>query len=140
VTTDTNRAGYIAGLRMLADILEADDTLPLPVHGRGLPVSWSFWDDETAKTEMARVARALPGKKTKDYGDTYFRLGGQLSGLNVQLTAMRAAVCERVVTGVREVTVTEPDPDAPTVTRVETVEDVEWRCSPLLADLDEVGE
>jgi hypothetical protein len=136
VTTDTTRAGYVAGLRMLADILEADATLPLPVHGRGLPISWSFWGDDTAKTEMARVARALPGPKTKDYRDTYFYLSVQLSGLNVQLTAMRAAVCERVVTGVREVTVTEPDPNAPTVTRVDTVEDVEWRCSPLLADLE----
>ncbi len=45
----------------------------------------------------------------------------------------RAKVCERVVTGTREVTEEVPDPDAPKVTVTRVVEDVEWRCSSILA-------
>jgi hypothetical protein len=52
-------------------------------------------------------------------------------------------VCERVVTGTRLETKEVPDPEAlkavPLVTVTETVEDVEWRCMPLLADLTSAG-
>jgi hypothetical protein len=48
----------------------------------------------------------------------------------------RNEVCEKVVTGTREVTKEVPDPEAlaavPKVTVTETVEDVEWRCHPIL--------
>lgn len=49
----------------------------------------------------------------------------------------RDQVCERIVTGTREVPVEEKDPEAlaavPTRTVMRVVEDVEWRCTPLLA-------
>jgi hypothetical protein len=58
-------------------------------------------------------------------------------GLKVKVTTYRDAVCERVVTGTREVTREVRDPDAlaavPTTTVTETVEDVEWVCAPLTA-------
>jgi heme-binding NEAT domain protein len=50
----------------------------------------------------------------------------------------REEICERIVTGTREVTVEVPDPEqlaaVPTVSVTKTVEDVEWICRPLLDD------
>jgi hypothetical protein len=50
-------------------------------------------------------------------------------------------VCERVVVATREVEMEEPDPVAvaalPKVTRTVTVEDVEWKCAPLLTSADQ---
>ncbi|HET6291734.1 MAG TPA: hypothetical protein VFG33_00115, partial [Kribbella sp.] len=55
--------------------------------------------------------------------------------IEVHVGAYRDQVCERVVTGTREVTKTVPDPSVvvPDVEVTETVEDVEWICGPLLA-------
>ncbi|MCU1592461.1 MAG: hypothetical protein JWP11_3717 [Frankiales bacterium] len=130
-----DRAGYIAGLRALADALEADTALPLPDEGTSSELSVFV----QTKTEAVAYARLLPGKVDKKVTDGHygFELHGSLHGLRVLIYAPRAEVCERVVTGTREVTRVIRDPEAlaavPTTTVVETVEDVEWRCTPLLA-------
>lgn len=126
-----DRAGYIAGLRALADLLEDRDTLPLP-HAETFTV---FCDKATA----VEWVRALPGTKNKEpneesghmiFGKRYGMFGPH--GFHVWVE--REEVCTRVVTGTREVTKTVPAPDAPTVEITETVEDVEWICTPLLAE------
>lgn len=140
------RRAYTAGLRRLADLLDDLPDLPLPFVGSvdGSTVSLNFLGDKDAREAMTRARRLIGGQWTKvvtesaEYGD-YLRLKGQIEGLHVSLVAYRDSVCRRVVTGVREVTREVPDPDAPTVTLTETVEDVEWDCGPLLADSEAVA-
>lgn len=130
------RDGYIEGLRMLADLLEAKSDLPLPYDGsKNSPLLTMILHGDN-RTELAAAVRALPCRLEKVADGDHFKLRGQLSGLHVQLLTYRKDICERVVTGTRQVEVTEPDPAAvaalPKVTRTETVEDVEWICPPSL--------
>ena len=134
----TDRTEYIRGLRALADALDNDDTLPLPFPGT---TSCDLSIFTKTKAEVAAFAR-LMGKADKHVTDseTYgFKLTGSIHGLCLMIHAPREAVCERVVTGTHEVTREVPDADAlaavPTSTVTETVETVEWICSPLLASV-----
>lgn len=135
MTTDTDRAGYTAGLRALADLLDAHPEVPLPYHGTAARMA--IYQLSAGREAFAATVRALPGHKRKEVeGDTY-RVAVDLDGLRLEAVAYRETVCERVVTGTREVTRQVPDPDAlaavPTTTVTETVEDVRWDCLPLTA-------
>ncbi|HEY8664437.1 MAG TPA: hypothetical protein VIL68_12555, partial [Propionibacteriaceae bacterium] len=55
-------------------------------------------------------------------------------GVSFHVVVHRAAVCERVVTGTHEVTMTATAARPAEPERVETVEDVTWVCSSLLAE------
>jgi hypothetical protein len=136
-TTDP-RTAYTAGLRQLADLLDSTPDLPLPatdsfdwfLFGSGLT-------EAEQKAEATRLVRLLPGKQDKWETGSLFRFRGYLGGLRTQVIVDRDAVCERVVTGTREVIREVPDPEAlaavPTKVVTETVEDVRWECRPLLA-------
>ena len=135
-----DRAGYISGLRKLADLLEDHPEVPLPYQGQDPTcsrLSFNFLDvRDDNKAAMAAAARAFPGKLEKGTtADTYFDLRGNLDGLYYELTAYRHAVCERVVTGTQTITRAVPDPSVkvPLVEVTEDVEVVEWRCSPIMA-------
>ena len=139
------RDAYIKGLRALADALEQNPgDLPLPYEGNVSDITFHFLSAADPRAEMAAAARALPcnwRKNVSDYtargGEAYFDLKGELHGVKVELTAYRADVCERVVTGTREVTEKVKDPEAlaavPEVEVTRTVEDVEWVCHPVMA-------
>ncbi len=141
------RAEYVKGLRALADILEAHPEVPLPYQGSSpqyARLTFHFLNADDPRGEMAAARRALGVPLDKDArDDAYFDLKGSLHGLHFTMTAFRAAVCERVVTGTREVEIDEPDPQAlaavPKVKRTVTVEDVEWQCHPILADAERSG-
>jgi len=134
--TTTDRAGYIAGGRELFDILEANPDLPLPSAGSLMPLTL-FFHGNTAKNDLASALLAFPGTKAKSVRDNYFDVAINLHGLKVQLTALREQVCERVVTGTEVITREVPDPKVRVsmVTVTETVETVEWICSPLLSEV-----
>lgn len=139
-TTDT-RSSYTAGLRALADLLDANpgltDDVAFTNYRMLACVSWAQ-QPKARMAEWIRAAKAAGLSVSKlydnEYGNVDIDLGG---GLAVQVYAKREQVCERVVTGTREVTEEVPDPDAlaavPKVTVTKTVEDIEWKCSPLLA-------
>jgi excisionase family DNA binding protein len=121
-----DRKAYISGLRDLADLLDDYPDLPLPYDGTASRLTIFT----STKAELQAYARLIPGtldKETSD-GPYGFALTGALDGLRLRIYGKRAEVCERVVTGTREVTVSEPDPEAvavlPLITRTETVEDV----------------
>lgn len=139
MTAPDPRAEYTLGLRMLADLLDTNPDIPLPYHGNGTALLWIIVSEKDQKATLAAIARALPGKVTKDVRDGSFDLKGQLAGLLVQVIAQRDEVCTRVVTGTETVTKTIPDPDVevPLVEVTETVEQVEWICGPLLGRGDE---
>jgi len=136
-----DRAEYVRGLRALADVLEQHPEVPLPYQGSSPfygRLSFSdFLTSEDPRADMAAARRALGVSMEKVDRGEYFDLHGNLHGLYFTLVAFRKDVCERVVTGTREVVVEEPDPVAlaalPRVKRVEVVEDVEWQCHPILA-------
>ena len=131
----TGREEYTAGLRALADLLDANPELRLPWTGTedtAVQVCVAGADDP--QRALAAWAAALPGLKSKEPDETFFNLRGQVGAVHVEVFAYRSQVCRRVVTGTREVTKTVMDPAAPTVEVTETVEDVEWVCDePLLA-------
>lgn len=127
----TDHHAYTAGLRALADLLDQNPEVPLPVYGSILDMLVIVQTSDPAAL-LAKVARLIPGTLTKDADDNYFRLRGQLHGLSITFAADREKVCRKVVKGIR--TVTKPDPEwvakVPLVTCEE--EDVEWICPPLL--------
>jgi hypothetical protein len=136
--TASDRAAYIAGMRKLMDILEADPGLPLPTEGTRLPLGWGLWDDG-ARDQMAALARAIPCRWEKsaregyDGGPAYFDLTGSLDGVTLAVTAHRDAVCTRVVVGTEDREVQETVTPAVTRTVIKPAEVVEWQCGPLLA-------
>ena len=134
----TNRAEYIVGLRALADLLEANPDLPIPDGEPDGRFAWNIWPDggDTA-ARVAAIRRMLPGTFTKNdpasnaFASKYYELTAPLRGITLAISTYRDAVCERVVTGTREVTKTVPV-KTEEVTVTEDI--VEWVCRPLLAE------
>jgi hypothetical protein len=96
------RAVYTAGIRALADRLDARPDVPLPFPGRLGPVVFHFLGDEDPIPAMTAAALALGGpwrESVRDYpgsiGGGYFDLSGEFHGLEVQLTARLDVACER---------------------------------------------
>lgn len=139
----SDRTEYVAGLRILADLLERHDDLPLPTHG---DVSWLLFGTKGERDTAAQIVRRMPGIWTKvPYGDegkeTLFGFIAEQRGVSLKVVVYRDAVCERIVTGTERVTETIPDPavQVPLVEVTREVETVEWRCSPLLAEATRDG-
>jgi len=143
MSTDDTRQAYIDGLHQIADFLAEHPEVPLPhlhssVGGKWGPVLRIFLLSVNEPREaLATVARAM-GNATKaaDITGDGFEVYREFAGIKLVAHASRSEVCERVVTGTREVTREIPDPEAlaavPKVSVTEVVEDVEWVCAPLL--------
>lgn len=147
---EVERASYIDGLRALADVLEDHPEVPLPHDGHGdSGIAIMFLSGTDPRSALAAAARAIPCNWRKDASDAagdypaYFDMYGSLHGLKLHLTAYRDAVCERIVTGTREVTEMVKDPAAlaavPEVEVTRTVEDIEWVCGSVLAPTAQVA-
>lgn len=138
---DPARTEKIGALFELALLVEQHPEIPLPFElSHGLGVNFFSGDHDRDRAELLVAARAVPGEAKKRVwggdGDTaYFTLDCTVGSIPLTFTAYRNAVCERVVTGTREVTETVPDPEAleavPTIEVTKTVEDIEWVCAPL---------
>ncbi len=130
-------------LRAVADLIDAHPDLPLPyvtVYDH-IPhkanVSWYLHinqrseDEAHQKAQAQAIIKALSGKWAKRFDGTTADFEQERDGLNLQVSVTREAVCERVVTGTKTVTIpgkpAEPE-------RVEQREVVEWRCEPVLAE------
>lgn len=133
--TDADRPGYIAGLRQLADILEAHPDLPLPYGGTTTSeLLWIANSRQDHKQVAATFARTIPGVVAKQPRGTDLDLIGRIAGLHVQLIVDRDAVCERVVVGSETVTVPARPATEATPEQTETREVVEWRCASILTE------
>lgn len=144
MNTPEQRSAYTAGLRHLAELLDDNPGIPLPLgHTSNNHIVILFPSSKEPRAAMAEAARVFPCTWTKNAGEDFFDLNGKLAGLNIELSAPREAVCTRRVTGTREVTREVPDPDllarVPMVEVTETVEDVEWDCGPILAGGERVA-
>lgn len=138
MNNDEKRTEYAAGLRMLADLLEAHPEIPLPYDGSGdspgqrLTIFDLSGDDPKATARA--FARVMPGPIKKEYLQDSLYLQTSLRGLRLQLGVTRSAVCERRVIGTEEVVIP-AEPAQPAVPqRVETRDVVVWDCAPILAD------
>lgn len=135
----------IDGLRALADTLTASPELVELLglrwsdFGRHGKINVSVAGQDNARQAIAAFTRAaLRSGATvdKSMSDKWGGVVARFGSVGVEVFAEREEVCERVVVGTREVTKEVPDPAAlaamPRVTVTETVEDVEWKCRPLL--------
>ena len=150
MTTTGTRTNYAAGLRAVADLIDAHPDLPEPytsIYSSGhVDVQWYLHihdlDLTEQKTTAARIISALGGTwDKKEVVDGRLDFDQDRHGLRLKVAVARDAVCERVVLGTHQVIVpaTPAMPARPaTEERVETVEDVTWVCSSLLAN--EVGQ
>jgi hypothetical protein len=102
------RAAWIAGIRKVLDLLEADPDLLMPGTWGSAPLTWYAYG---SRRQIAAVEKALgiPLTGAIDPEDEhYYLLDGDLDGMPVRIRAWASEVVERRVTGTR------------------TVEDVEW--------------
>jgi hypothetical protein len=136
---ERERAGYIEGLRMLADLLEKHAGIPLPVTGRhSSRILFPFGGTPEGVAAMAATRKAFPCAWEKHFsgGGEYtdwLDLRGRLAGLEIELYAPRDAVCKRIVKGTEEREVEEVVRPAETRMVRKRVDVVDWECSPVLA-------
>ena len=131
-------------LRVLADMIEAHPDLPLPfisAYSTGnIDAAWYLHIHDLAenlpeqKAVAARIVSTLGGKWDKVQGEDFRFTQKRAEKLSLEVVVNRAAVCERVVTGSHEVTMPATPARRAEPGRVETVEDVTWICSSLLAE------
>jgi hypothetical protein len=125
---------YAAALRTLADIVEATPE----VHRYNDFYVW-YGSSRGDLAAVTRAALAHGATVAKDVDEQSYNVDLKIGPLKVSVLASRRNVCERVVLGTETVTktVTDPEyvaPEVPTVEVTETVERIEWRCTPLLAE------
>ncbi len=150
ITGSKPAADVAADLRALAGLAENDPFVAAMIARYFDAAVWpnhvvGHEHKEQRKEVMAEAIRRLKpvatgtiSKNYAEHGEGYLKVTVPLKALTIELTEIRAQVCERVVTGVETVTEEIPDPDyiaaAPRVTQTREVETVEWRCVPLLAE------
>jgi hypothetical protein len=103
------------------------------------------WDEAEKRYEhlqrdfaefVAAIARSVRYRTlSKVVDDTTMRVSGNIGGLFVQGVAYREAVCERVVTGTREVEREEIVTPAQTRTVTATEDVVDWVCESILSSV-----
>lgn len=131
-------AEFAAGLRTLADAIEQHPRLA-EIGNLRYGLGWTLVGVETREAVQlwARAGLSAGARVTKHQGDKYAGVDIQFGPVTAHVYVEREELCERVVTGVREVTEDVPDPEAlaavPIVAVTKTVEDVEWVCRPILA-------
>lgn len=138
-SADPARTEKIAALFELALLLEQNPDLPIPFEMDGSHLNIMLMSEKDPRAALARIVRILPGtidKRVWSHGENnYFDAIAKVGTIEIRVGAYRDQVCERIVTGTREVTQTVPDPsvEVPLVEVTKTVEDIEWVCSPLLS-------
>lgn len=135
---DELRTSRISGMRKLCDVLDANPNILLPYEFKNGTTIYIL-ENEQSQEQMTVTRRAIGGKWDKEVYNDAFTLKGSIDGLAVKLYTNRGNVCQRIVTGSREVTEEVPDPElvaqVPLKRVTRTVEDVEWVCpESLLAD------
>lgn len=119
---EDDKAKVIAGLRQLADFLEATPDALLD-----FAPTIAFYG---ATPEAIRALARSGGKFDKQYVGGILEVSRSFEGgVKYEMNISREQVCTARVVGTREVERT--DPNAPKITVTEDV--VEWDCEPLLA-------
>lgn len=122
---------YAAGLRQVAEFIEAHPEIPLP---SATLTCYSLH----SKNIAALTARALAqsGRCNKSYEESLLRLKGKFGAIELEYLGMRSNVCERIKVGERLVPerYVPPQPATEGQTIPEHKEAVyEWSCDSILA-------
>lgn len=125
-----------AGLRALADMIEQHPEAAEHAHYLS-DINVFHVDQPGALDAVIRAGLRSGAKVTKDWTtETVLQVKFTWGPITAALLSQRADVCERVVTGTKTVTKTVPNPtlvaEVPLVEITEEIEQVEWRCAPLL--------
>lgn len=123
--TDKQRV-YVDGLRALADFIEARPDL-CPTYSTVQINIFADGEGDELRADFARLVR-LVGRGEKCATDTWFNFVRKFGPHELHITARRVDVCERVVVGVDEVEVPDPEAVAALPKVVQQVERVEWVC------------
>jgi hypothetical protein len=97
----TDRAARIAVFRQVLDIMEADESLPLPFLGTR--IAWSLYAAGNARL-AARIEAALPCELTgapAAGNEARYALTGEIGGIAVVIEAWTSDMAEKRVTGTR---------------------------------------
>jgi hypothetical protein len=119
---------YTDGLRALADFLDAHPDVLEDVSHSGFDCG-AFFDN---KTRLAAFAKAVGGQLDKGKYGGYLEVAKRFGPHKLTGNVAEDLVCERIVVGTETVEV--PDPEAPKVTIEREI--VEWKCPPILNEVD----
>lgn len=84
------RRAYTTGLRILADLLDANPDVPLPFDGTDSPIQWALFGDDPTD-DLTAITRALPAP-VRSYSERFVNVDASLAGLRVQAFAIRDLV------------------------------------------------
>jgi hypothetical protein len=138
MTAEIARA-FADGFRCLAQMIEDYPDLADALvfqNLEGIHVSVSGLSAVETLAAFARAGKASGATVRKEYDSDWGTVRLEFNDrVGLSVFASRNEVCERVVTGTEVVKKVVPDPSVtvPLVEIEETVETVEWVCSPLLA-------
>lgn len=128
----STNAEYAAGLRQLADMIEANPGIKAHYLTSSINVWYAF--DREKMQEIIRAGLAAGAQVKKEYFESTATVELQFGSIKAAALTAREQLCERVVTGTKTVQVPDPEHIPASVPLVEQVVDVvEWKCSPLLA-------
>lgn len=131
-TDAEKRQAVIAAHRAVASLIEKHDDIPLPfVRSNGI-VWWMLYDwdcPDGVPATVALIRRIIGGKWDKREQNSYGTGEMVFHRPAYEIKVQRQAVCTRRVVSTE--TVVKPAVSLPE--RTETVEIVEWDCSPILA-------
>lgn len=99
MSADTARAEYIAGLRLLADALEAYPWIETPYTGQG-DIHYLNVHGREGR-DMSTWARLLDDATEAPHGD-YYTVKGRIGGVSVQVTARAEKVGHMVTRTVEQ--------------------------------------
>ena len=125
-------------LRQAADLIDANPDLPVPVvtsYSSGtVNVGWQLMNSDAKdaqKSAVRKIVKTIGGKWDKREGGDVLYLSRKIDGLELTIFVDREQVCERIVTGTKTVTIPAKPAER---ARVVEVDEVEWRCEPVLAE------
>lgn len=125
----STHADYAAGLRLMADFIEAHPEIPVPLDV--VASTFIHTEKDKQKKAAARIAKLL-GYVNKGFYDASVYFTRQFSkGVGYQVWFDRDAVCERVVTGTKLIPAREERIVPAEAARSEDI--VEWHCHSILS-------
>ena len=136
---ETKNAELIQGLRDLLAFVEANQDFEFnPVVGMSnvelKAGMWYIHDDERQRIFIADLTRRMAhvGKVEKLYGDDFAWIRLAFGAhVKFEIATMRKTICERVVVG-KKLIPAQPERTI-AATPETTVEEVEWRCHPVMS-------
>ncbi len=137
-------AGLISNAELTLEALRLIQSTgtPVPTHTNSQygTLRWLYFNGDhrgfaTEKEAAQAVMRGLGGKWDKTPGSLFQFTRTLSTGVKLEIVVERAAVCNRVVTGVEKVVTEVPaSPAVQAHTVVEEVEIVEWKCEPVMGE------